>query len=95
MFLAWNHGKLCQGSSRVLREKQEKEDKLFCPQIPFTPRSDPGADITHTVSLILTEARCKPTISFLWSLVGPEPPLISKRLEVSEPYSSLSNTSTL
>lgn len=85
MFLAWKHGKLCQGSSRVLRERQEKEDKLFCPGIPFTPRSDYAIDIMHTVSLILTKALCKRRISFVWSLVGPEPPLISKRLKISEP----------
>lgn len=86
MFLAWKHGKLCQGSSRVLRERWEKEDKLFCPKIPFTPRSDHAVDVRHTVSLILTKTVCKPRISFIWSLVGPEPPLIGKRLNVSEPY---------
>jgi len=69
-----------------LRERLEKEDKLFFPQILFRPRSDQAVDITHAVSLILTKAVCKPRISFIGSLVGPEPPLISKRLKVSEPY---------
>lgn len=69
-------------SSRLLRERWEKEDKLFCPKMPFML----GSNHTHVCLCgLFSRSSVQARISFTWSFVRPEFLLIRKRLKVSEP----------